>query len=153
MAGVGFIVIGEDFAEDAEGFLNRGFAIKRADISGAVVLGGAGKADVGDFRFEINTDVGDGLVVTEQDVPLRHIALDHFGFQEEGIHFGVNDDPIGVGDFLDEGGGFGVFEGVVEVLADAVLEDGGFTDVDNFAGGVLMEIDPGGGGESFKFGG
>ena len=41
----------------------------------------------------------------------------------------------------------------MEVLADTVLEDGGFTDVDNFAGGVLMEIDPGGGRESFKLGG
>ena len=41
----------------------------------------------------------------------------------------------------------------MEVLADAVLEDGGFTDVDDLAGGVLMEIDPRGGGESFEFGG
>ena len=65
LAGIGFVVIGEDLAEDAEGFLDWVFAVEGADIGGAVVLGGASEADVGDFRLEINADVGDGFVVTK----------------------------------------------------------------------------------------
>ena len=153
MAGVGFVVVGEDFAEDAKGFLDGSFAIEGADVGGAVVLGGASETDIGDFGFEVDADIGDGFIVAEQDIPLWHIALDHLGFEEEGVHLGVNNDPVGVGDFLDEGGGFGVFGGVVEILADAVFEDGGFANVDDLAGSVLMEIDPWGSGESFELGG
>ena len=40
----------------------------------------------------------------------------------------------------------------MEVLADAVFEDGGFTNVDDLAGSVLMEIDPWGSGEGFELG-
>ena len=65
LAGVGLVVVGEDFAEDAEGFLDGSFAVEGADVGGAVVLGSASEADIGDFGFEVDADVGDGFVVAK----------------------------------------------------------------------------------------
>ena len=149
---VGLVVIRKNLAEDAEGLGDGAFGVEGADVAGVVAGGLASDGDGGDFGLEVDAHVADGLVVAEEDVPLGHIALDHFGFEEEGVHFSINYDPVGVGDFVDECGGLGVFLGVLKILADAVFENGGLANINNLTFGVFMEINAGSGGEGLQLG-
>ena len=79
----------------------------------------------------------------EENVVFGFVTLDHFGFEEEGVDFGGGDAPFGGGDVGLEGGGFGVGGGFLEVAFDAVLEVGGFADVDDLTAFVFVEIDAG----------
>ena len=143
------IIVRKDFAEDAESAFDGSLGVEGADITGIIAERLTSNRDVRNFGFGVDANIGNGFIVAKENVPLRHIAFNHFGFEKEGVHFGVDDDPIGIGDFGDEGGGFGVFDGVVEILTDAVFKDGGFADIDNLPAGVFMEVDAGSSGERF----
>ena len=121
LAIVRLIVIWKNFTEDAKSFLDSTFAVKGADVGRFVILRSAREANIRDFGFHVDTNVGNGLVIAQKDVPLWHVAFDHLGFKEKGVHFSVDYNPIGVSNFADESLSLRIFLGVMKILTDAIL--------------------------------
>ena len=95
--------------------------------------------------------VGMVLVVAEQDVVARLVPLDEVVLEGEGLHLGVGDDQVEVGDLGDHGplvrvpGARGL-----EVGADAVPQHAGLAHVEDPPLRVLEEVDAGPRGEAVE---
>src|SRR5258708_6742207 len=78
-------------------------------------------------------------------------------FQDESFDFVIGDDDLDVGDLFDQLNGFDVVADVsgaasrLEIRTDAIAQVLGFADIDDFARGVLVEIDTGRSGNFFEF--
>ncbi len=144
--------VGKDAVEELEYLAQILGARVGAEVAGAVADDAAGGEDAGvgfgggDLEIEVL------LVVAEDDVVARLVALDEVVFENQGFDFGVGEDEIEVGDAGDEATGLGVESfGTAEVGTDAAAQGKGLTDVDDVAGGVVHEVDAGGGGEGGEF--
>ena len=93
--------------------------------------------------MKIDTYVGVVLVVSEQDVVFRQVALDHLVLEKESIDLGVGLDPVCHGDMLNQLGGHQIFGATVKVLTDSIFENGGFAHVDYFTRLIFMKVNTG----------
>jgi hypothetical protein len=151
LAVVRFVVIRKNFAKNTKSLLDGGFSIKRTDVSCFIVLRSACETDIRDFGFHVDSNVRNGFVIAKEDIPLRHIAFNHLGLEKEGVHFGIDDDPVSISNLAHERLGFRILFRVVEILADAVLQNGSLADIDDFVIGVFMKVNTRGSGKSFEF--
>src|SRR5258708_27436799 len=84
------------------------------------------------------------------------MLFDERRFQDESFDFVVGDDDLDVGDLLYQLTGLyfvAEFTGAarLKVRTDAIAQVLGFADIDDFARGVLVEIDTGRSGNFFEF--
>ena len=115
-----------------------------AVVGAAVFAQAAGDEDFGIAVAEGELDVRVGLVVAKQDIEAWLALLDEVVFKGEGLVLVVDEDVVDVDSLAHERAGLGVGLGAFEqVGADAGAEVLGLADVDDFAVGVLVEVDPG----------
>ena len=89
-------------------------------------------------------DVRIRLVVAQQDVEARFVLLDEVVLECQCLFLVVHQDVVEVARFRDQTAGLGVRQLVFgEVAAHAVAQQFGLADVDDLAGGVLVEVHAG----------
>ena len=117
-------------------------AAKRAEILRAIVTEPAHQGDSGIDLPHIQPQIGIALVILQQDIVLRHIALDQGAFQYQRFKLRRRDNDIKMMDFTHHDTGFGrMGRGVLKILTDTVLEFLRFADVDYFVGLIPHDID------------
>ena len=89
-------------------------------------------------------DVRVGLVVAEQDVIARLVLLDEVVLERQGLFFVIEEDVVDGSGGVDQAGGLAFREPLVaEIAADPVTEILRLSDIEDLAGGVLVEVDAG----------
>ncbi len=97
-------------------------------------------------------DVRIGLVVAQQDIEARLALLDEVVFEGQSLAFVVDEDVVQIDGLAHQGTCLGVrLRGFEQVRTDAGAEVLRLADVDDLAVCVLVEIDPGLGGEGPDF--
>ena len=89
-------------------------------------------------------DIAVAFVVAQKDVVFRHILLDQAAFEDERLEFAVGHDIFEMIDVFDHLAHlFAVAAVGAEILADAVFERLRLSDIDDFAAGIVHDIDAG----------
>ncbi len=93
------------------------------------------------FRREL--DIRVGLVVPQEDIEARLVALDQVVFERQGFLLVVDENVIDRPGFTDQGAGFDIGKPVlVEVAADPAAEAFRLADVENRPVFVLVKVNP-----------
>ena len=111
---------------------------ERAEIDRTVLAQPARDVHARIFFKGRETNIGIGLIVPQQDIEFRLIALDEIIFERQSLAFVIDDDVIEVGDLAHQGTGFGVHPSRFEKVGTHPRAQGaGLADVQNGAEGIL----------------
>ena len=88
-------------------------------------------------------DIRIGLCILQKDIIARVVLLDQYILQRERLHLGVTEIEIKILHRTDHLLGLDILFTVLKILRNAVLQLGGFADIDDRAGGVFHDIDAG----------
>ena len=124
----------------------------RAVVGRAVFAEATSDEDLGVSITERELDVGIGFVVAQQDVEARLALLDEVVLKGQCLVLVGDEDVFNVDCLAHEGAGFGVgLRGFKKIGPDAAAEVLRLADIDDLALWILVEVDPGLGGEGADF--
>ena len=113
-----------------------------AEILRAVIQNARSQLDHRIFLVQIDAQIRIALVILEQDVVLRHVALDERAFEHQRLKFRSGNNDVEMVDLGDHAPClWRMGRGILKILADTVFELLGLADVDDRAGLVLHDID------------
>ena len=105
---------------------------ERAVIARSILRSAAGERQLRIGTLKIDADEGITLVVLEQDIVVRPVALDQRVFQHERFEFAVSDDHVEIAHLVDHRRHLRQML-AAEVADDAVFQPLGLADVDDLA--------------------
>ncbi len=146
-AAVQFLLAGadpEELADEPGGLAAEAGRDVGPPVGVAVLRGPAHHVEARVILLEGEAQVGVVLVVPKADVVERLVALDEVVLEGQGLHLGVGDHELEIGDVLDHAAlvEFGRTRGL-EVRPDPVAQNPGLADVDDLAPLALEQVDPG----------
>ena len=122
-----------------------------AKIFGAVCLDAAHDFHPREILPVIDANIGEVLVVLEQDVVFRPELLDEVGFQRQRLGLVGGAQNFKIFDMRNHSQNLWRMVFVcLKILANPVFEGNGLADIDHLPGGVVHLIDTGGGGEELE---
>ena len=115
---------------------------ERAEVAAGVGRAGADDAEFRQGVGEVDPDLGELLVVAEEDVPAGAPALDQLPFEQEGLGLGPDLVPFHVGHRVHHRGHLGGHPlAGHEIRGQTLLEVLGLAHIDDQPRGVLHEVD------------
>jgi len=131
----------EDTPEYIQGLVDSPSTGVRSVVSGPIGLRYlAGDSDFGKGITPMNLDIGISFVIFHPNVEMGAMTLDQVHFQDQGLEFGIDDDPFDIGDVAYQLARLLIGLVCMEIGSYPVAQIDGLTHIDDRTLGVFHQV-------------